>query len=116
LTLEFTATEVPALGLWEITSPAATVALDCALIVPTVREAAVNALVAAAWVSPITAGTTVLTGPLDTTRLTPLAAATLLPATGDWDITTPARIVALAWVVTGPATSEACMIEAIAED
>ena len=61
LTVIFTAepadTFVPALGLWLITLPEATVELLAELTVPTVIPAPVIALVAAACVSPTTLGT-----------------------------------------------------------
>ena len=71
-TTKFTAepilTLVPATGLSLMTLPAATVLLDCWVIVPTTKPALVIAEVAAACVSPTTLGTATCAGPVDITE------------------------------------------------
>src|ERR671935_48572 len=59
-------TSVPAAGLWLITDPEGTVRLDCVVIAPTVRLAAVMALDAAAWVRLTTSGTATCGNPEET--------------------------------------------------
>jgi hypothetical protein len=76
------ATCVPLVGFWLITDPDATVVLDAEVTVPTVRPAVVKSVVAAACVSPNTEGTVTCTGPVETTMLTGLPAATCVPPTG----------------------------------
>src|SRR6476661_4892164 len=56
-TADPTFTCVPAIGLWLITLPAATVLLDAVVTVPTTRAEFVMAVVAAACVKPTTSGT-----------------------------------------------------------
>src|SRR5207253_9979242 len=105
LTAEALATLVPAAGLSLITLPEATVVLDCCVTVPTVRAAALRALVAAACVWPTTFGTATRVGavaPLETTRLTAEALATLVPAAGLSLIPLPEATVALDRYVTVP--------------
>ena len=89
------ATDVPAAGLSLMTDPAGTVALDAVVTVPTVRPAAVIALVAAACVRPTTFGTLTGAGPDDTTRFTALPAATDVRAAGVAPLIDPAATVAL---------------------
>ena len=104
LTTRFTAepfaTPVPAAGLWLITLPAGTVALDCCVTVPTTSPAFVMAVAAAACVSPTTfarslAGHSRRSGPPPTGRNGRLAI-------GFWLITLPAGTVALDCSVTAP--------------
>src|SRR2546430_1065219 len=104
------ATLVPAAGLSLITLPEATVVLDCCVTAPTVRAAALMALVAAASVSPTTFGTATGVGggaPLETTRLTAEPFATLVPAAGLSLITLPEATVVLDCIVTVPAVRPA---------
>src|SRR5205085_3621205 len=99
------ATLVPAAGLSLITLPEATVVLDCCVTAPTVRAAALMALVADACVSPTTFGTVTGVGggaPLETTRLTAEPIATLVPAAGLSLITLPEATVVLDCCVTVP--------------
>jgi hypothetical protein len=63
---------LPAGGLWLMTLPAATVALDAVVTVPKVNPATVIALVAAAWVSPTTLGT-VINAAVTVTVFAPIA-------------------------------------------
>jgi len=65
-----------------MTDPAATVALDAVVTVPTAKPAPVIALVAAACVRFTTFGTLTGAGPVDTTRFTALPEATDVPAAG----------------------------------
>ena len=68
------------------------------------------AAMAAAWVEPTTLGTATLVGgavPEDTTKLTGLPMATLMPATGVWLMTLPAGTVALVDWVMVPVTQVA---------
>src|SRR4029079_12619184 len=90
-----TLTCVPADGVELITEPAATVALDCVVIVPTVRPAPVMAVDAAACVRPATVGTATCAGPDETTRFTALPTLTCVPADGVELITEPDGTVAL---------------------
>src|SRR3954447_23350755 len=62
-----TVTCVAAVGVWLMTDPAGTVALDDCVIAPTVRPAVVIAAEAAACVSPTTSGTGTCGGPDDIT-------------------------------------------------
>src|SRR5437588_467712 len=104
------ATLVPAAGLSLITLPEATVVLDCCVTAPTVRAAALMALVAAASVSPTTFGTATGVGagaPLETTRLPAGPFATLVPAAGLSLITLPEATVVLDCIVTVPAVRPA---------
>jgi hypothetical protein len=105
---------LPAGGFWLMTLPAATVALDAVVTVPTVRPAPVSALVAAAWVSPTTLGTVTCAGPVETTRFTADPDAALLPAGGFWLMTLPAATVALDAVVTVPRVNPAAVIALVA--
>ena len=98
-------TLVPAVGLWLITSPAATVLLVAVVTVPSNKPAPVMAVVAAAWVSPTTFGTETLAGPVEMIRFTVEPVFTLVPAVGLWLITSPAATVLLVAVVTVPTTS-----------
>ena len=113
-TAEPTFTLVPAVGLWLITSPDGTVLLDAVVTVPTTNPAPVIAVVAAACVSPTTFGTLTFTGPVDITRFTADPAATLVPATGLWLITSPDGTVLLDAVVTVPTTNPAPVIAVVA--
>jgi hypothetical protein len=61
------ASDVPAVRLWLITTPAATEGLAAVVTAPTVRPALTIAAEAAACVSPTMAGTA---GPVETTKLT----------------------------------------------
>src|SRR2546430_5153157 len=88
-------TGVSAIGVWLITDPAGTVVLDAVEIAPTVRFAAVIAVVAAACVTPTTFGTATCGRPDDTTSATALPVATCVSAIGVWLITEPAGTVAL---------------------
>ena len=92
------ATLMPATGFWLMTVPAGTVVLVSKVTV-TVRPTPWMAAMAAAWVEPTTLGTGTLLGgrvPEDTTKLTALPIATLMPATGFWLMTLPAGTVGLA--------------------
>jgi hypothetical protein len=117
-TTKFTAdptfTLVPATGLSLITFPAATVALDCCVTVPTTKPAFVIDVPAAACVNPTTFGTATCAGPLDTTKLTADPTFTLVPATGLSLITFPAATVLLEAVVTEPTTNPALVSEVLA--
>ena len=75
-------TELFATGFWLMTTPVATVVLDCVVIGPTVSVAVVIAVCAAACVSPTTFGTVTGGGPEDTTSATADPGATELFATG----------------------------------
>jgi hypothetical protein len=104
------ATDVPAAGLSLMTDPIGTVPLAAVLTAPTVSPAAVMALVAATCVNPTTFGTLIDAGPDDTTRVTPLPAATDVPAAGLSLMTRPATTVALGAEVTVPSVSPATVI------
>src|SRR6188472_4052220 len=93
-----------------MTEPAGTVKLEAVVIAPTVRLAAVNALLAAACVSPTTSGTATCDSPDDTARSTAPPGRTARPAAGVELITKPEGTVALATVVTAPTESPAAMI------
>src|SRR5205807_2156241 len=83
---------------------------DCCVTAPTVRAAALMALVAAASVSPTTFGTATGVGagaPLETTRLTAEPFGTLVPAAGLSLITLPEATVVLDCSVTVPAVRPA---------
>ena len=107
-------TLVPATGLSLITSPDATAELLCVVTVPSTSPAPVMAVVAAAWVSPTTLGTTTGAGPVETTMLTAEPLLTLVPATGLSLITSPDATVELLCVVTVPSTSPAPVIAVVA--
>ena len=111
-TAEPLATLVPDTGLSLMTSPAATVALDCVVTVPTVRPAPVMAVLAAVCVSPTTFGTVtpVLGGPLDTTRSTCVCRFSLLPASGSWPMTWSAATVVLNCSLIAPTFRSASTI------
>src|SRR5205807_9388485 len=104
-TAEPLAESAPAAGFWLITMPDANVVLDCCVTAPTVRAAALMALVAAASVSPTTFGTATGVGagaPLETTRSEERRVATRVPAAGLWLITLPEATVVLDRCVTAP--------------
>src|SRR4029079_8518565 len=77
-------------GFWLMTIPAATVALDCVVTVPTTRPAFWIATVAAPCVRPTTFGIALFAGPIEIASATPVPGLTLVPAAGDWLITRPA--------------------------
>src|SRR6185436_12773545 len=114
LTAEPAALCVPAVGLWLMTEPAATVALDAVVIVPTVKPAPVIAAVAAACVRFRMLGTATRGGPVETTKATALPAALCVPAVGLWLMTEPAATVALDAVVIVPTVKPAPVIAAVA--
>src|SRR5881398_915844 len=97
-----------------MTDPAATVVLVAVVIVPTVSDAPVIAVLAAVCVRPTTPGTATCGRPLETTRLTALPMLTCVPATGDWLITDPAGTVVLVAVVMVPTVSDAPLIADVA--
>src|SRR5437764_1221038 len=99
-----------------MTLPAATVLLDCIVTVPTVKRAAVKALVAADCVWPTTFGTAICAGPLETTRLTAEPLATLVPAVGLSLMTLPAATVLLDCIVTVPRVRPAPVMALVAAD
>jgi hypothetical protein len=66
-TAEPEATLVPAIGLSEITMPAATIELLCVVTLPITTPAPVIALIAAAWLRPTTFGTTIVGAPVGVT-------------------------------------------------
>jgi hypothetical protein len=105
---------VPAVGLWLITLPEATVVLDAVVTVPNVRPAEVIAVVAAACVLPTTFGTATCGGPLETTRLTEDPLLTCIPDVGLWLITVPEATVVLDAVVTVPNVRPAEVIAVVA--
>src|SRR5205823_14946330 len=82
LTADPAATEVPAVGVCEITLPAGTVDDACVVIVPTTKPAAVIAVVAAVCGSPAWIPMLSVAGLPDTARLTADPAATEVPAVG----------------------------------
>src|SRR5437763_1940849 len=104
----------PAVGLWPITAPAATVLLDDCVIAPTVRVALVIAAVAAACVRPTTFGTATGGGPDETTSATALPLVVCEPPIGLWPRTTPAATVVLDAVVIPPTTRPAAVIASVA--
>src|SRR5205807_514416 len=117
-TAEPLAESAPAAGFWLITLPEATVVLDCCVTAPTVRAAALMALVADACVSPTTFGTVTGVGggaPLETTRLTAEPFATLVPAAGLSLITLPEATVVLDCCVTAPAVRPALVMALVAD-
>src|SRR6185503_7215214 len=103
---------VPASGVWLMTVPAGTVALDVVVTPPTTRPAAVIAAVAAVCVVFTTFGTTTSAGPDETTSATPLPLATCVPAAGFWLMTDPAGTVELEACVIAPTVSPALVIAA----
>src|SRR3954471_12622408 len=90
-----------------MTDPAGTVVLVAVVIVPTVSDAPVMAVLAAVCVRPTTLGTATCGRPDETTRLTALPVLTCVPAMGDWLITDPAGTVVLVAVVIVPTVSDA---------
>ena len=76
------ATVVPPIGFWPITSPAGATGSFTSVTVPTVRLAATMVLSAAAWSIPKTFGTVTCAGPRETVKSTGLPSATLVPPTG----------------------------------
>src|SRR5205807_7389182 len=116
-TAEPLAESAPAAGFWLITMPDANVVLDCCVTAPTVRVAALIALVAAASVSPTTFGTATGVGagaPLETTRLTGAALPTFGPAAGLSPITLPETTVVLDCCVTAPTVRAAALMSLVA--
>src|SRR5712691_4604636 len=101
---------VPAMGLWLMTEPDATVALEAVVTAPTVSPAPMIALDAAACVRPTTFGVATCGGPDDTTNATALPVSTCVPAMGLWLMTEPDATVVLEAVVTAPTVSPAPMI------
>ena len=89
LTDELGATCVPAAGDVEITSPFGTEVLGWEVVVPTASPATPSLLEAWASERPVTFGTVIFAGPLDTvsTTVDPLGAA--LSGPGDWLTTVP---------------------------
>src|SRR3954471_14046899 len=98
---------VPPVGDWLITEPAGTVVLVAVVIVPTVSEAPVIAVLAAVCVRPTTLGTVTCGRPLEMTSETALPTLTCVLAAGDWLITDPAGTVVLVAVVIVPTVSDA---------
>src|SRR3954469_25048416 len=96
------ATDAPAAGVWLTIRSFATVALDCVVIAPTVRFAAVRIVDAAASVLFVTSGTTTGGGPLEITSAIALPGATDAPAAGVWLMIRSFAIVALDCVVIAP--------------
>src|SRR4029079_10054470 len=76
---------------WLMTIPAATVALDCVVTVPTTSPAFWIATVAAPCVRPTTFGIALFAGPIEMASATPVPGLTLGPLAGDSLVTTPAR-------------------------
>src|SRR4029079_3641448 len=109
---------VPASGVWLMTVPAGTVALDVVVAPPTTRTArgiaegaaGVSGAVAAVGVVFTTFGTTTSAGPDETTSATPLPVATCVPAAGFWLMTDPAGTVPRESCVIAPAVSPALVI------
>jgi hypothetical protein len=111
LTGDPTATAVPAAGLWLITLPMATLALDALVVVPTTSPAPVMAVVAAACVSFTTFGTATPDEMIKLTDDPPLAA---VPAAGFWLITLPMATLALDALVVVPTTRPAPVMAVVA--
>src|SRR3954471_3402765 len=97
-----------------MTDPAGTVVLVVVVIVPTVSDAPVTAVLAAVCVRPTTLGTATCARPLKTTRLTALPVLACVPAAGDWLITDPAGTVVLVAVGIVPTVSDAPVIAVLA--
>ena len=104
LTAEPIFTLVPAVGFSLMTSPAATVLLDCWVMAPTTKPTPVMAEVATACVSPMRFGTDTCAGPVEITRFTAEPTLTLVPAAGFSLITSPEGTVLLDAVVTVPSS------------
>jgi hypothetical protein len=113
-TAELVATLVLAAGFSLMTSPEATVPLDCLVTAPTVRPAPVIAVLAAACVSPTTLGTDTDAGPVETTRATEEPLAALVPAAGVSLMTLPLATAALDACVTVPTVSPAPVTAVVA--
>src|SRR5688572_10828073 len=98
-------TSAPAAGSWLMTAPLGTVMLDAVVMAPTVKPAAVRALVAAAcgWLT--TSGTATCGRPEETTSATALPMTTSAPAAGSWLMTDPLGTVMLDAVVIAPTVS-----------
>jgi hypothetical protein len=107
-------TPVPAVGLWLITLPEATVLLDAVVTVPSTKPTPLIAVVATACVSPTTFGTETCAGPVETTIFTEEPMFTLVPAVGLSLITFPEATVLLEAVVTVPTTKPAPLIAVVA--
>src|SRR5436305_1773412 len=103
------ATDAPAAGVWLMIRSFATVALDCVVIAPTVRLAAVSVVDAAACVWLVTPGTTTGGGPLEITSATALPGATDAPAAGVWLMIRSFATVALDCVVIAPTVRPAAV-------
>src|SRR3954453_2866504 len=103
-----------AAGLWLITDPAGTVALDAVVTVPRMRPAFVIAVVAAPCVRPTTFGTATCGRPDETMSATALPLATCVAAAGVWLMTDPAGTVALDAVVSVPRMRPAFAIAVVA--
>src|SRR5450432_1489274 len=102
------ATVTPPSGFCEITLPAGTLGDDCDVTVPTIRPAALIALVAAAWVSPTTLGTVADAPDVETCRYTVAPPVTMALASGDCAMTPVAE--GTGTRLMGPATSPAALI------
>ena len=92
-----------------MTFPTGTFVLLANVTVPSTNPAAVIAVWAFAWVSPVTAGTLM---PDATTKLTAEPGATVVPAPGLWLTTLPAGTVVLLAEVTAPTINPAVVIAA----
>src|SRR3954454_1012440 len=77
-----TETCVAAAGVWLMTEPAGTMALDANVTVPTVRPAFPIAVDAGVCARPTTLGTATCGGPDETTRLADVVTTTFVPAAG----------------------------------
>src|SRR3954470_18228572 len=97
-----------------MTDPAGTVMLGAVVIVPITSGAVVIAVVAAAWVNPMTLGALTCGRPVDTVSAIALPTTTSAPAAGDWLMTLPAGTVMLDAVVTVPRTSCAPVMAVVA--
>ena len=107
-------TAAPAAGDELITLPEATVLLYAWVMVPVVRPADFRALLAAAWVIPMTLGTDTIWGPMETLNETAVPCATDAPAAGDVLTTSPAGTVVLLIFVTPPVFRPVAMTAALA--
>src|SRR3954447_20223339 len=103
-----------AAGLWLITDPAGTVALDAVVTVPRMRPAFVIAVVAAPCVRPTTLGTATCGRPDETTSATALPTFTCVAALGFSLITDPDGTVVLVALVTAPTVRFALVIAVVA--
>ena len=81
--------EVPATGVVLTTMPAPMVADAVSVTAPGVRPAFLSAASAAAWLRPVTCGTLIMTGPVDTMMVTTAPRLALEPMAGSVAMTSP---------------------------